>query len=72
MEGPQEVVGSLEVRAACCDLVNQVLNADNVVLAQRLLDDAVISQRNTLLVHLAESTLVHELLDGLQVGVPGS
>lgn len=36
LEGPQEVGGCLEVGAHCEDLVHQVLNADDVVLAQRL------------------------------------
>lgn len=36
LEGPQEVGGLLEGGADGVDLVDQVLNADDVVLAQRL------------------------------------
>lgn len=36
LEGPEEVGGLLEGRARCVDLVDQVLNADDVVLAQHL------------------------------------
>lgn len=69
LEGPQEVGGLLEVGANSEDLVDQVLHADNTVLAEVLLNDGVVGQGNTLLVDLAVSTLVDKLLDGLQVGV---
>ena len=36
LEGPQEVGGLLEGGARCVDLVDQVLDADDVVLAQHL------------------------------------
>ena len=36
LEGPQEVVGLLEIRADGVDFVNQVLHADDALLAQRL------------------------------------
>nr|GFD58055.1 hypothetical protein [Tanacetum cinerariifolium] len=41
LEGPQEVGGLLEVGADGVDLVDEVLNADNAVLAEVLLDDVV-------------------------------
>ena len=37
LEGPQEVVGLLEVRANGQDLVDKVLNADDVVLSKTLI-----------------------------------
>jgi hypothetical protein len=49
--------------------VDQVLHADHAVLAEVLLDDGVISQRNALLVDLAISALVNKLLDRLEVGI---
>ena len=69
LEGPQEVGGLLEVGADGVDLVDQVLNADDAVLAQVLLNDGVVGESHALLVDLAVSALVDELLDALQVGV---
>jgi hypothetical protein len=69
LEGPEEVGGLLEVGADSHDLVDQVLNADDAVLAKVLLNDRVVGEGNALAVDLAVSTLVDELLDALQVGV---
>ena len=69
LEGPQEVVGLLEVGANSVDLVDQILHTDNAVLAEVLLDDLVVGEGNTLLVDLSVTTLVQKLADGLQVGV---
>lgn len=69
LEGPQEVGGLLEVGANGEDLMDEILNADDAVLAEVLLNDGVVGQGNALLLDLSVSTLVDELLDGLQVGV---
>jgi len=69
LEGPQEVGGLLEVGANGVDLVDEVLHADDAVLAEGLLDDGVVGKSNALLVDLAISALVDKLLDGLEVGV---
>lgn len=69
LEGPQEVGGLLEVGADGVDLVDQILHADNAVLAEGLLNDGVVGQGNALLVDLAVAALVDQLLDALQVGV---
>jgi hypothetical protein len=69
LEGPQEVGSLLEVGADGEDLVDEILNAHNAVLAEVLLDNGVVGQGNALLVDLSVSTLVDELLDGLEVGV---
>lgn len=69
LEGPEEVGGLLEVGADGEDLVDEILNADDAVLAEGLLDDGVVGEGNALLVDLSVSTLVDELLDGLEVGV---
>lgn len=69
LEGPQEVGGLLEVGADGVDLVDEVLHTDDAVLAEVLLDDVVVGQRDALLVDLAITALVNELLDGLEVGV---
>ena len=54
LEWPQEVGGLLEVGANSVDLVDQVLNADDVVLAQSLLNDSIVDQRNAALVNLQD------------------
>lgn len=69
LEGPEEVGGLLEVGANSEDLVNEILHADDAVLAKVLLDDAVVGEGNALLVDLSVSALVDELLDSLEVGV---
>jgi hypothetical protein len=69
LEGPEEVGGLLEVGADGVDLVDQVLHADDAVLAEVLLDQGVVGQGDALLVDLSVSTLVDELTNGLQVGV---
>ena len=47
------------------DLVDQVLNANDSVLAQNLLDDSVTGQRNSLLVNLSVTSLEDQLSDCL-------
>jgi hypothetical protein len=69
LEGPEEVVGLLEVGANSVDLVDQILHADNAVLAEGLLNDLVVGKRDTLLVDLSVTTLVDELTDTFEVGV---
>jgi hypothetical protein len=50
LEGPQEVADLLEVGANGVKLVNKILDTDNTELAQALLNDCIVSERNTLLV----------------------
>ena len=69
LEGPQEVGGLLEVGADRVDLVDEILHADDAVLAEVLLDDGVVGEGDALLVNLAVSALVNELTDALEVGV---
>jgi hypothetical protein len=69
LEGPEEVAGLLEIGTDGVDLVDQILHADNVVLAEVLLNDGVVGQGNALLLgSLGVSTLVDELADGLEIG----
>lgn len=72
LEGPEEVGGLLEVGANSEDLVDQILHADNAVLAKVLLDNGVVGKSDALLVDLTVTTLVDELTDGLEVGVTPS
>lgn len=69
LEWPQEVAGLLEVGSDCEDLVDQVLHADDAILAKVVLDQLVVGQGNSLFVDLSISSLVDELTDGLEVGI---
>ena len=64
LEGPQEVVGLLEVRADGDDLVDEVLNSGDAGVLELLFDDDVVGKRDSLAVELAETALVDELADG--------
>ena len=59
----------LEVWTDGEDLVDQILHADDAVLAKAILNDGVVGKSNTLLLDLSVSTLVDKLTDGLEVGV---
>jgi len=59
----------LEVGTNGVDLVDQVLHADNTMLAKVGFDDGVVGESNALLFDLSVSTLVDELTNGFQVGV---
>jgi len=69
LEWPEEVGGLLEVWTNGEDLVDQILHADNAVLAKAVLDDGVVGKSNTLLLDLSISALVDELTDGLEVRI---
>jgi len=68
LEGPEEVGDGLEVGAASGDLVNDVLDREDAVLAEVLLNDLVVVDGETLAVDLGVTTLVDEVTDGLEVG----
>lgn len=69
LEGPQEVVSLLEVGANGDNLVDQVLDGGDTVLAKSLLNDGVLRQSNSLLVDLTVTSLVDQLSDGSSRGV---
>lgn len=69
LHGPQKVSDSLELRADSEDLVHDVLDALETLIAKTSLDDSVAANRNTLARHLHETSLVDQVLDGLKVGV---
>jgi len=70
LEGPQKVVGLLEARANSVNLVDEILNANDAILAKGLLDDTVVGQRGSALGELAVTTLVDQLPNTLQIGIP--
>ena len=56
----------LEVGPDGIDLMNKVLHADDAELAQVLLDNGVVSERDALLIDLAVATLVYQLTNVLE------
>ena len=70
LHGPQAVVGFLKVLAHWVDLMDEILNADDTILAQLLLNDWIVSDGNTLFVDFAMATLVDQLSHTLQIWVP--
>ena len=64
LEWPKEVIGLLEVRAHSVDLVDEILEGTDIVLAETLFDKSVVSERDSLLVDFAIASLVDEFLDG--------
>ena len=68
LERPQEVGCVLEVGANGQDLVNQIFNANDVVLAQLLFDDVVRGDGGPVSVELCKPAFVDQLPNTLQVG----
>jgi len=64
LEGPEEVVGLLELVTNGPDLVDEVLNAGNTVLAELTINDGVVIDSNAGTVNLTVTTAVAELSDG--------
>ena len=69
LEWPEEVGRLLEVGAGGVDLVHEILDGEDVVLAEGLLNDGVVGEGDALLVNLAVAALVDKLADRLQVGL---
>ncbi len=61
LEWPQKVVGFLEMWTNSWDFVDQILNADNTVLAQNFFDNGVSGQRNSLFFNLTITSLKDKL-----------
>jgi len=68
LEGPQKVVGLLEIGSNRENLMNQVLHTLNSIFTQRLGNERIIRQWNTGAVYLSVSALVDEVTDRLEVG----
>ena len=61
-EGPQEVVGALEVRANGEDLVDQVLDGlETALLAEAVFNNGVVAKGNTLAVNL-KTKIIRKIL----------
>jgi len=66
LKWPEEVRSLLEVRSDSVNFVNQILHANNTVLAKAVLNNGVVGKSNALLVDLAVSTLVDKLTNSLE------
>jgi len=67
-EGPQKVVGLLEVGSDCDNLMNQILHTLNSILAKVIGDERIVRQWDTRAVDFAVSAFVDEMADGFEVG----
>ena len=59
----------LEVGAGADDLVDQVLNTEDVILAEVLLNDLVVSEGDALFGNFAVSTLVNQFADCFEISL---
>lgn len=65
-EWPQEVVSLFEVWTNRVDFVNQVFNRLDTVFTQVSFNESVVTQSNSLLVDLTETSLVDQFSNGSQ------
>jgi hypothetical protein len=63
LEGPEEVGGLFEVGTNGDNFVDEILDAENVILAKIFLDDGVVAKGDALLVNFAVSSLVNQFTD---------
>ena len=68
-ERPQKVVGLLEVGSDGVNLMDQILDTLNSILAQGLGDEGIVSQWDTRSVDFTVPALVDEMADGFEVGL---
>lgn len=72
LEGPEEVVGSLEVGSDGVDFVDKILDGLESNFSEGTFDDGVLLEWDSLAVDLSMSSLVDQLSDSLEVRVsPG-
>jgi len=72
LEGPEEVVGLLKVRAAGDEFLDKVLNRSNTESAQTSFNDFVGSEGDSLLVDFSVTSLVDQIVDDLFGGITES
>lgn len=72
LEGPEEVVGNLEVRSDSVDFVDQIFNTDDAILTKSLFNDLIGGNGDSLLIDLSVSSLVDHVGDGMSGGITES
>jgi len=68
LEGPEEVVGFLEMGSDSVDFVDQIFNADDLELTKSLFNDFIGGNGDSLLVDLSITSLVDHVGDGMSGG----
>jgi len=63
LDGPKEVGGLFEVGTRGNDFVDEILDAEYVILAKVFLDDGVVAEGDALLVNLAVTSFVNQFPD---------
>ena len=66
---PGESISSSKAQRSRDAMEREIRLTQNVVLAQRLLDDCIVGDGDPLSVDLGVSTLVHQFTDSLEVGL---
>jgi len=72
LEGPEEVVGNLEVGSDSVDFVDQIFNTDDAILTKSLFNDLIGGNGDSLLIDLSVSSLVDHVGDGMSGGITES
>lgn len=71
LEGPKEVRCLLKVGTGSDNFVDEILNTENVILAQVFLNDGIIAEGYTLFVDLTITSFVDQFTNRLEVRFPG-
>lgn len=69
LEWPQEIASLLEVGTGREDFMDEIFDAHDPILAQRLFNDVVIRKSNARSVHLSVTSLVNQLADGFDIRI---
>jgi len=72
LEGPQEVVGFLEVSTNGEEFSDQIFDADDFVYSKNLFNDFVRGDGDSLLVDLSVSSLIDQIGDSMSGGIAES
>ena len=67
LERPQKVIGLLEIRADCENLMNQIFHTLNAVFPKGIRNEGIVGERDSGPVNFAVATFVDEMADGFKV-----
>jgi hypothetical protein len=63
LEGPKEVGGLLEIGSSSDDFVDEIFNAEYIIVAKVFLNDGVVAEGDALLVNFAVTSFVNQFTD---------
>jgi len=69
LEGPQEVVGLLEVGSDIVDFIDQVFSTDDFVLSESSFNDFIAGNGDSLLIDLTITSLIDQIGEGMSGGI---